>query len=134
MRLVSPGPVNFVYCTNTSGANTLTIPASGRLGPGTYSFEVFTGKSVADTVGSRSFNYVLRFQTEVTGACCNRWTGHCAVMTSGDCAAVGLRFDGAASTCSSAACSACPADFNTSGSLSVQDIFDFLAAYFAGCV
>ncbi len=26
------------------------------------------------------------------------------------------------------------ADFNGSGSLSVQDIFDFLAAYFAGCV
>lgn len=29
--------------------------------------------------------------------------------------------------------SACPADFNNSGGLSVQDIFDFLAAYFAGC-
>ncbi len=28
---------------------------------------------------------------------------------------------------------ACPADFNNSGSVSVQDIFDFLAAYFAGC-
>ncbi len=28
----------------------------------------------------------------------------------------------------------CPADFNGSGELSVQDIFDFLAAYFAGCV
>jgi hypothetical protein len=27
----------------------------------------------------------------------------------------------------------CPADFNHSGSVSVQDIFDFLAAYFAGC-
>ncbi len=27
---------------------------------------------------------------------------------------------------------ACPADFNNSGSVTVQDIFDFLAAYFAG--
>jgi hypothetical protein len=27
----------------------------------------------------------------------------------------------------------CAADFNNSGSVSVQDIFDFLAAYFAGC-
>jgi hypothetical protein len=27
----------------------------------------------------------------------------------------------------------CAADFNFSGSLSVQDIYDFLAAYFAGC-
>jgi len=27
----------------------------------------------------------------------------------------------------------CPADFNGSGVISVQDIFDFLAAYFAGC-
>ncbi len=26
---------------------------------------------------------------------------------------------------------ACPADFNNSGSVSVQDIFDFLGAYFA---
>lgn len=28
---------------------------------------------------------------------------------------------------------ACPADFNNSGDLSVQDLFDFLSAYFAGC-
>lgn len=28
---------------------------------------------------------------------------------------------------------ACPADFNNSGGVSVQDIFDFLTAYFAGC-
>jgi len=27
----------------------------------------------------------------------------------------------------------CPGDFNNSGSVSVQDIFDFLSAYFAGC-
>ena len=27
----------------------------------------------------------------------------------------------------------CSADFNGSGALTVQDIFDFLAAYFAGC-
>ncbi len=27
----------------------------------------------------------------------------------------------------------CPGDFNDSGAVSVQDIFDFLAAYFAGC-
>jgi hypothetical protein len=27
----------------------------------------------------------------------------------------------------------CPADFNRSGTVSVQDLFDFLATYFAGC-
>jgi hypothetical protein len=27
----------------------------------------------------------------------------------------------------------CPADYNSSGGVTVQDIFDFLAAYFAGC-
>jgi hypothetical protein len=27
----------------------------------------------------------------------------------------------------------CPADFNHAGGLTVQDIFDFLAAWFAGC-
>ena len=30
--------------------------------------------------------------------------------------------------------STCPADFNASGAVSVQDIFDFLAAYFEGDV
>jgi hypothetical protein len=29
-------------------------------------------------------------------------------------------------------CAACPADWNHSGTVSVQDIFDFLASYFAG--
>ena len=27
----------------------------------------------------------------------------------------------------------CPADYNHSGSVTVQDIFDFLTAYFRGC-
>jgi hypothetical protein len=27
----------------------------------------------------------------------------------------------------------CPVDFNNSGGTEIQDIFDFLAAWFAGC-
>jgi probable HAF family extracellular repeat protein len=46
----------------------------------------------------------------------------CVVST--NCAAIGS---------ASANLKFCPADFNCSGALSVQDIFDFLGAWFAGC-
>lgn len=67
------------------------------------------------------------------GACCNRWTGNCVVTDSSTCASFGLRFNGIGGTCSTNACNACPADFNGVGGPTVQDVFDFLAAYFSGC-
>jgi hypothetical protein len=67
------------------------------------------------------------------GACCNRKGGQCLVMHSADCATLGLQFLGLGAACSPVTCRACPGDFNGVGGISVQDIFDFLAAYFAGC-
>lgn len=71
--------------------------------------------------------------TSCAGACCNRWTGNCVVTDSSTCADFGLRFHGVGSVCSTATCNACPADFNGVGGPSLQDLFDYLTAYFSGC-
>lgn len=231
VRFVSLPPSNYAYCATTSGLNTLTIPATdGRLGPGAYSFEVFTGKSGADTAGTRSFNYVVRFhavaetgaccnpstlactvqtggacpgglvvgsgttctptsctpqwspgawgtctvlcgggtQTRAvpctigttpvadvvclnggagtkppytqacntapcTGACCNRHTGGCLVLSAADCATFGGAYAGSSTVCSPATCTACPADFNGVGGVTIDDLFLYINAYFVGC-
>jgi len=67
------------------------------------------------------------------GACCNLRGGQCLMMHAADCATLGLQFLWIGAACSPTTCRACPGDFNQSGAISVQDIFDFLAAYFAGC-
>lgn len=71
----------------------------------------------------------------MTVACCNAATGACVVMSTPACeSAAGAGLSPVGSTCSPAACPVpCAADFDRSGSVTVQDIFDFLAAYFAGC-
>jgi hypothetical protein len=61
----------------------------------------------------------------LTGACCNGST--CTQTLAGACATASFR--GVGSSCSPLTC--CSADYNRSGTLSVQDIFDFLAGYFA---
>ena len=71
-----------------------------------------------------------------SGACCNTTTGACAFTLSTTCTALGGSFVGSNSTCSPNPCHAtpvCRADFNGNGLLEVQDIFAFLAAWFAGC-
>jgi hypothetical protein len=63
------------------------------------------------------------------GACC---TGaHCTLTVSASCTG---SFQGLGSACgpSGNPTTCCPANFNGLGGLSVQDIFDFLAAYFGG--
>lgn len=71
----------------------------------------------------------------LSGACCNGATGGCTVIEGPACGTLGLTFSGAGTTCGTGpiTCHACPADFDHSGGLSVQDIFDFLGAWFAGC-
>jgi hypothetical protein len=51
------------------------------------------------------------------------------VVAAGGAASVSFHFAQWKASCAPA----CPADFNNSGSLQVQDIFDFLNAWFAGC-
>ncbi|MCC6321938.1 MAG: hypothetical protein IT438_10950 [Phycisphaerales bacterium] len=65
-----------------------------------------------------------------TGACCRGLA--CAIEPILTCTG---RFEGEDTVCTPivGVNRCCRADFNASGALSVQDLFDFLTAYFAGC-
>jgi hypothetical protein len=64
------------------------------------------------------------------GACCAQT--HCTIAD--DAASCVGQFMGAATACgpSQNPTTCCPANFNHTSGVSVQDIFDFLAAYFSG--
>jgi hypothetical protein len=69
-------------------------------------------------------------------ACCNPTSGFCALVAATACTGLSATAGAANSTCSPNPCVAhpvCRADFNNSQALEVQDIFDFLNAWFAGC-
>lgn len=72
--------------------------------------------------------------TSVPGACCNGPA--CVLRTQTACATATGRFLGAGNSCTPVSpggpSPCCPADFN-GGGLAVQDIFDFLNAWLAGC-
>ncbi len=68
-----------------------------------------------------------------TGACCTGST--CAVTTAAACTGANRRFTAVNTACNAPGdytLPCCRADFNQSGGLSIQDIFDFLNAWFAG--
>jgi len=67
------------------------------------------------------------------GACCAGAT--CAITIGVLCTEANTRYLGDGAVCNAAgdtAAPCCKADFNQSGGVSVQDVFDFLFAYFAG--
>lgn len=70
-----------------------------------------------------------------TGACCRGAT--CEVSTAAACTGFASAFSGTGTVCNVFATNnlspCCLADFNHVGGIGIQDIFDFLAAYFAGC-
>jgi hypothetical protein len=67
------------------------------------------------------------------GACCNPRTGACVVLESALCTPLGT-FRGTGTSCSPNQCPIrCPADFNGVNGVTVQDIFDFLSAFFTNC-
>jgi subtilisin-like proprotein convertase family protein/nitrous oxidase accessory protein NosD len=73
--------------------------------------------------------------TPAVGACCSGIGTNkmCQVVPPSGCAPVANpagAYRGNCTTCVPLSC--CPADYNNSGIVSVQDIFDFLAAFFAG--
>jgi hypothetical protein len=69
-----------------------------------------------------------------TGACCRGTT--CAATIAAACPTqTGQRFAGLGTTCNvpgNHTTPCCAADFNQGGTVTVQDLFDFLAAYFSG--
>lgn len=73
------------------------------------------------------------FCPEATGACCI--TGSCFINTPGECAGLGAgaAWQGAGTTCGAAGnpTTCCPANFNGIGGVTVQDVFDYLAAWFS---
>ncbi|HMN42796.1 MAG TPA: GC-type dockerin domain-anchored protein [Phycisphaerales bacterium] len=65
------------------------------------------------------------------GACCRAQA--CGISTAASCAAAGGGvFRGAGIPCGPDALECCPADFNSVGGVNVQDVIDFVAAWFAG--
>jgi hypothetical protein len=84
-------------------------------------------------LSNASLNEAVGYVSPAPGACCVG--AACTTTTSAAC--TGL-FLGSGTVCAPVvrggtvnAC--CKADVNNSGSVSVQDVFDFLAVYFAGC-
>jgi hypothetical protein len=67
----------------------------------------------------------------VTGACCNGTA--CSSGTQAACQGSGGSFRGVGVACGPAGnpTTCCPANFNQQGGVTIQDIFDFLTAFFS---
>jgi hypothetical protein len=123
----SGASVNYLWYQNTSGA---AVQASRQ--------QRVNGLPQDPWPAPAANTFALRVNATAMPliACCNPSTGACAVIDSVSCASLGAPAPGGVQTCEPNPCSpaaACPADFNHSGGLTVQDIFDYLAAWFAGC-
>jgi hypothetical protein len=97
----------------------------------------FTSTTGAWNVSPNGVTPVVRLEDDVpgVGACCTGTS--CAVTLPPPAACVGTntRYAGDGTTCNAMGndtTPCCKADFNQSGAISVQDIFDFLNAWFAG--
>ncbi len=97
---------------------------------------VADGQTVPDSrcalAGPRPASFEICTAPPCTGACCLGST--CIVLSPQDCSVAGGRTIfplAACSTYANIAALCCFADFNASGSVTVQDLFDYLAAYFA---
>jgi hypothetical protein len=143
------------YCAGSVAA--LTLTAIGGSGDTVEWFEgscdsapIGTGDPLAITAPSVTKTYLARWMSVVcgpsgcvqttitvnptTGACCTGWGSGkvCNVVDPANCAGPRspvLAYRGDCTTCAAAFC--CPSDFDNNGSIAVQDIFDFLAAWFA---
>jgi hypothetical protein len=97
---------------------TLTLTASGDGGNEAFAFD----------------NIMITGQPQgggQTGACCAGAT--CSITDAAGCTAAFNRFAGVNTVCNlpnNATTPCCKADYNQSGSVTVQDIFDFLGDYF----
>jgi hypothetical protein len=75
----------------------------------------------------------LQIPNSTLGACCSGSV--CSLTLQGDCLSPSVKFGGPGAACNMAGDArtpCCKADFNQSGATEVQDLFAFLAAWFAG--
>jgi hypothetical protein len=79
--------------------------------------------------GNRYWFKITSASTECSGACCTGTS--CSSSTQAACTGT-YQGDGSACGPMGNPTTCCPANFNGAGGVTVQDIFDFLAAYFSG--
>jgi hypothetical protein len=113
---------NGVSCTGTASSLDMSVTAGQP-----YLVRMGSYFSGSTGTGPRAITCAASL-----GACCAGAT--CSLTVQSDCAAVGQRFAGSGTTCNAGSNTTpcCNADFNQNGTLEVQDIFDFLNAWFAG--
>ncbi len=117
------------------GPFTLAVTANGVLGACCDGAGACTTTDEQRCPSSGAFNASITCQpspcTPPNGACCRGAT--CEVVTQVACTGSNTAFVGVGSVCNTPGnplTPCCFADFNHAGGVSVQDIFDFLAAYF----
>ncbi len=115
--LVTPNPAAGACCNITTGL--CRVSATGFDGCNTG--ETFVGGLCSPSPCAQPL-----------GACCRGST--CVPTQPAECGAANQQFSGIGTVCNAAGSTngpCCLADFNHAGGVSVQDIFDFLAGYFA---
>lgn len=150
---IPPGPAGRLVVTESSANDVVlalfdgaSCPPSGSQvcrneGAGSAVFPIDFGREYRLLVGLNSSTalpslpYMLHFDLETqTGACCRGAT--CVLDTLSGCTGPFDSFIGVATACnafgSNNAAPCCLADFNHAGGVSIQDVFDFLGAYFSG--
>jgi subtilisin-like proprotein convertase family protein len=118
-------------------ANTVSLRSmfAGMPATGTWTLHV-ADTSATDTGTLNSWRLVLDHSAgnpcdTSSGACCNGST--CQIMAGTDCTGFAHRFVGPATACNApgnGTTPCCKADFNQTGTITVQDVFDYLDAYF----
>ncbi len=112
------------------GSATWMLNTTGQTG---YASTTATGSWVSNGGVGPAFRLEDNSAPPLSGACCAG--SICAISSITACNVNNARFAGIGTSCNAVGNTTtpcCKADFNQSGSVSVQDIFDYLAAWFAG--
>jgi hypothetical protein len=117
------GPLTYVWSLLHQCLDPVVAPCHVFAEPGVFT----VGLRVNDDQGASDFDFIEITVDAASGACCAGTV--CVVSAQAGCAGV---FQGEGSVCGAPdnPTTCCPANFNQSGGVSVQDLFDFLAAYF----
>jgi hypothetical protein len=130
-----------IACGGTINGQITTVAAfNGGTEDGSWFFEVFFDWQ--NYTSSDTFTLVINnidvelINNDTFGACCRGSTGNfCSITTAATCTnSFGGTYQGDNIVCRTPGTPAlcCKADFNGDGTVGVQDIFDFLQAWFAG--